>query len=104
MQIDQTHLGWELVLCFAVGGVQENSIRPHKALQVLIAHEVLPKAHVAAMYVLATIRQPEEKLHSSCRIAAFSSTVWVSREVLQLNRACLLHDAALLVYKSCLIR
>lgn len=61
-------LGRELMLCFAVGGVQEDTIRPHKALQVLVAHEMLAKAHVAAVYVLPAIRQLEQKLYSSCSV------------------------------------
>ena len=49
------YLGRELVLGFAVGGVQEDSVRPHKALQVLVAHEMLAEAHVPAVDVLSPV-------------------------------------------------
>jgi len=44
------------MLCLTVCGVQEHPVSPHKALQVLIAHEMIPKAHVAAVDKLSAIR------------------------------------------------
>ena len=50
------YLGRELMLCLAVCGVQEHPISPHKTLQVLITHEMIPKAHVAAVDEFSAIR------------------------------------------------
>ena len=54
------------MLCFAICSIQKHCISSDKALQVLIAHQVIPKAHVPTVNELPAIRQPEKELHGSC--------------------------------------
>ena len=69
MRLDQEarYLGRELVLCFAVCCIQEDPISSNEALEVLVVHQVIAKAHVTTVNVLPAIWKLEKELDGSCR-------------------------------------
>ena len=56
-----------MVLRFAVCCIQEDPVSSNEALQVLVIHQVLAKAHVTTMNVFPAIWKLEKKLDGSCR-------------------------------------